>query len=1097
MKTRHLVVGLLLTAKAFAMLQPRIVSTVHRTGDRVLALIQVATPADPAADAAPAIQAAIDEVRAAGGGTVFLPVGRYRLATALIIREAVTLRGDWAGHARPADGTLLAVDHGAGSEAGPAAITIERGAGLREVAVWYPQQSTAQPVPYPWCLRASEQVHGDNYTVKNVTLVNPWRGFCVGPEWNELHTLHNVAGTPLRTGVFIDTTTDIGRLTEVDFAPRWWVDSKLPGAPTAAALAPLLRQATGVDMGRSDWEYFDQVRVTGYGTGVHLHQGQQGTTNAVMFACELTGGTVGLRVEALNGVGLAVTGGRLGGSEAGLLTTDRFTTVVQLNSVTFEPGGPAARLHGAGTATFQHCTLGGAVLADRGTLSVLDRQGPADGAPLVCGPQMQRIRLLDAGPADVRAATAADCLVAQPRRTWQRPQVSPGERAPEVRSRGAGLQVVTAHGASPEAADNTAAFQAALDAAAAGGDTVYVPAGRWKLAGTLRVPTGVELRGCFDVPHHTVSDGTVLLTTAGKGAEDGPPLITLGAGAGVRGLTVWYPEQDLRAPVPYPWAVRSSGPRCWAVDLTVGNCWQGLDFGSQPSDGHVIRYFAGGLLRRGLWVSRSDGPGWVEDTQLNPHYCLRLPPSLPHPPFEGDLGGALIRYQRAHLDGLVFGRCAEERLRGNFLYAAYDGLAFRDDGGAMHGRVVNHGSDTVSRSCCVEATDPRGIELLNSQLVPLSDQAVAAFVTTPSFRGRVAFHNSQVWAGRTTARLDGPGEVLLSQFNSLTGPLLLHAGTAQVIGGVLQRDRGDDLTVAAGVAADAVALLADDGVSVGGPGAAATRALLNAASPPPAELHGQPADYQLTTSFEPGQPVAAPDTVSRGGGQRATSAVTCRPVDGAGRAAGRALRLAGRSDDPAYSFAYFAAVDGPLPLLADSVLRYWIKAENAQGRYTCVDLVCTDGATLRDSGANLTGGGSARGAGSHGPVGEWTAIEVPLGVLAGKTVAQLMLAYDTRSGGGDFAVLLDDLSISSELASVPNYRLPAALATARHGQPVDLALPAGWAARWTLDGHNPTLTSRAAAQVTLPAGQVELRVGLVSPAGTLLPTVWAWASEVP
>ena len=52
--------------------------------------------------------------------------------------------------------------------------------------------------------------------------------------------------------------------------------------------------------------------------------------------------------------------------------------------------------------------------------------------------------------------------------------------------------------------DNTAAFQAALDAAETnGGGTVYVPAGMFRLNGHITVPTGVELRGIWDVPHHT------------------------------------------------------------------------------------------------------------------------------------------------------------------------------------------------------------------------------------------------------------------------------------------------------------------------------------------------------------------------------------------------------------------------------------------------------------------------------------------------------------------------------------------------------------------------------------------------------------------
>ena len=83
-------------------------------------------------------------------------------------------------------------------------------------------------------------------------------------------------------------------------------------------------------------------------------------------------------------------------------------------------------------------------------------------------------------------------------------------------------------------------FQKALDAAgASGGGTVYMPAGSYRFAGRLRVPAGVELRGCFDVPHHTISWGSVLLPMAGRGNESGTPFIELAAGSGARELAVW------------------------------------------------------------------------------------------------------------------------------------------------------------------------------------------------------------------------------------------------------------------------------------------------------------------------------------------------------------------------------------------------------------------------------------------------------------------------------------------------------------------------------------------------------------------------------
>jgi hypothetical protein len=50
-------------------------------------------PAEPDADAAPAIQAAIDEAGEAGGGTVYVPAGRWAVGTPLVVGSHVAVRG--------------------------------------------------------------------------------------------------------------------------------------------------------------------------------------------------------------------------------------------------------------------------------------------------------------------------------------------------------------------------------------------------------------------------------------------------------------------------------------------------------------------------------------------------------------------------------------------------------------------------------------------------------------------------------------------------------------------------------------------------------------------------------------------------------------------------------------------------------------------------------------------------------------------------------------------------------------------------------------------------------------------------------------------
>ncbi len=249
---------------------------------------------------------------------------------------------------------------------------------------------------------------------------------------------------------------------------------------------------------------------------------------------------------------------------------------------------------------------------------------------------------------------------------------------------------------------------------------MYVAAGYYRCAGTLKVPTGVELRGSSDVPHHTQNGGTVLLATAGKGEENGEPFITLATGSGARGIGVWYPEQPISEPVAYPWTIRSLGPGCWLTDVNLGNSWQGVDFATHPSDGHRISYVSGGFFKTGVLVGNSKSRGWVEDLQFNPHYMLRLSPRLPvnwgpkKPVIKGE--HPVYPFCRRKLRGIVLRDCADEVVVGTFLYAARDGISFEGD---TRANVLITGVDTACRGARLMLANSGRVRVALGQIVPL------------------------------------------------------------------------------------------------------------------------------------------------------------------------------------------------------------------------------------------------------------------------------------------------------------------------------------------------------------------------------------------
>ncbi|MCP4452596.1 MAG: hypothetical protein GY809_14135 [Planctomycetes bacterium] len=230
---KHILLSVLLCSVLYAAPESpqwRVVKTQYPMADTVVAgatVLEFGAKADGQQDCTEALMEALDSMSAAGGGTVFVPEGRYVIKGTLRIPASVCLRGEWAEptEAHPGvRGTVLLVYAGRGEADGTAFMTVDYCAGVKDMSFWYPEQDADAIVPYPYCLT---QKGGNNATFENLTLVNPYQGIRIGPGSNELHYVHNVYGTPLKVGIRYDSTTDIGRLENIHFSPDAWCQSSL------------------------------------------------------------------------------------------------------------------------------------------------------------------------------------------------------------------------------------------------------------------------------------------------------------------------------------------------------------------------------------------------------------------------------------------------------------------------------------------------------------------------------------------------------------------------------------------------------------------------------------------------------------------------------------------------------------------------------------------------------------------------------------------------------------------------------------------------------------------------------------------------------
>lgn len=225
-----------------------------------------------------------------------------------------------------------------------------------------------------------------------------------------------------------------------------------------------------------------------------------------------------------------------------------------------------------------------------------------------------------------------------------------------------------------EATDNTAAFQAALDAAREKGSEVYVPGGHYLFRGHLTVPQGVTLRGTWNAPPGRET-GSVLLPTEGKGVEDGPPFITLEGGCCVSGLVITYPEQVVATvpPFAYPWTIQGRGPDCQVVNCLIVRSWQMLDFGTYPCGRFFIDGIYGSALRRGIYIDGSVDVGRVRNVQYVTFFF----------PYQGELD----LWKRANCEAFIIGKADWVWFENCFALGVHVGFRFLEGKGGNEKRT--------------------------------------------------------------------------------------------------------------------------------------------------------------------------------------------------------------------------------------------------------------------------------------------------------------------------------------------------------------------------------------------------------------------------
>ena len=339
---------------------------------------------DGRTDDTAALQIALNAV-AHSGGTLELPPAQYLIGGNLKIPTGVALQGSWQAphHGAYEKGTTLLLTGGRGNENSSPAITLQQSSALRGFTLLWPQQKWPNVVPYPWAIQGV----GMHNTVENITFVNAYNGIRIGhTERSELHLIRNVFGCVLRRGIFIDSTTDIGRLENVHFNPHYWNRSghisrpSQDGNPDLKIADYTTKHLEAFIFGRSDWQSVTSCFAFGAKIGFHFIRTKDGAANAQLMGVGADVCSVPVQIDEMQRLGVQFTNSTFmaagGAPGIAVITTPMAGGAATFQNCTFwETPGGIAQLDGLTTVNFSDCQFfggakNGAIRAHEGSLTV-------------------------------------------------------------------------------------------------------------------------------------------------------------------------------------------------------------------------------------------------------------------------------------------------------------------------------------------------------------------------------------------------------------------------------------------------------------------------------------------------------------------------------------------------------------------------------------------------------------------------------------------------------------------------------------------------------------------------------------------------------
>lgn len=797
----------------------RIVATTYHAADQVVAGY---TDRDwnldrtGQSDCSGAIQSALTALGAAGGGTLFLESGTYRLDNPVKVPAGVDIRGEIGKTADPYryQGTTIAAYAGENQPDSAPLITLTTDAGIRDCIIWYPRQNPDSIVAYP----PSVDHQSASTSVDNVVFVNSYQAYRSGYNMSGRAYVRDVRGTPLAVGLEIDALADTGRVENVDFSPEYWAHSGLPGAPAAGDNAYrqfMLSQGTGILERRIDWTNTADVSIDGYNKGFATDYSKNTedlrknhftvSPNGENYNYKITNCVYGVCLNCMANAGMIFTRFNIQATDTAFYIGEKCDTIVTVLDSTLSSPAMAINNVGPGRLLMRDCTVESGATETNGLLDCVATAFAAPACKIVAADTLSNASFFGdkfaVAPVvgGANAARAAVHIIDQPQEPRQEIDAPPIDFEAARGATQPNLFIITAqsYGAVGDGkTDCTAAFKSALAAAGnAGGGIVFVPGGAYVVSSPLTVPSGVELRGIFDGPHDAVSAGSCILVSTGQGQADGPAFLTLAPRSTVRGLNFHYPGQEIANIVDFPFLIRGAGEGVTVIDAASANVSRFVDLMTNRCDDAYVDHLEGQPIHLGIQVGHGSRDVSIADCQFNPSNwtfaTIFNAPKVEYPnnAQRSPIVNAYTAGLQQHGVVYVLGDCTGLKFYRDFVFAGRYGLrCIAENGRGPSGVCLELGVDGSTTALRIDAVGPKGFPFVNSQLVVTSNLQGErhAVEVGDSFTGTAQIYGLNEWGPHTD-----------SAFQVLGGSLRVDGAHLRDPGNPVCDVRGGALTVSA------------------------------------------------------------------------------------------------------------------------------------------------------------------------------------------------------------------------------------------------------------------------------------------------------------